>query len=83
LIYDFKGKYKIAPKFQTSASNRVSKNNEVTPDLTGQTETMSIIGEVKKGFPDNQEYWDDDIKQLEKYDDVLTGWPSRGVDPVP
>jgi hypothetical protein len=76
-IYDFKGKYKIAPKFQTSPSNRISKSTEVTPDVAGQTDTMSLVGEVKKDFPENQEYWDDDIKQLEKYDDVLSGWPVR------
>src|SRR5437773_709938 len=77
IIYDFKGKYKIAPKFQTSATNRVSTNTEVTPDIAAQTDSMSLAGEVKKGFPKNQEYWEDDIKQLQKYDDLLTGWPLR------
>lgn len=79
LKHDYNGEYKIGPKFQTSAANRISRDTEVTPDIAGQTQTMSIVGEVKKSFPENQDHWEDDIKQLEKYDDVLTGWPLKPV----
>src|SRR5258708_24272053 len=59
----------------TSSENRISPSNAVTPDCVVQfQEASGIVAEAKLGLPKNDGVWDDDIKQLEKYDDDLTGW---------
>jgi hypothetical protein len=60
---------------RTSGANRVSPENEVTPDLCiCDLEKNGIIGEVKRSFPRNHDYWIEDFKQLMKYDDKLSNW---------
>lgn len=62
-------------KFKTTALNRISPNNSVTPDLCIQLNSESaIIAEVKISFPKNQEHWIDDFNQLVSYDDNLANW---------
>lgn len=59
----------------SSKENRINPNNTVTPDLIVQmNDKYGIVGEVKIAFPENKEHWDDDFKQIQKYDDHLKGW---------
>ncbi len=54
----------------------------MTPDCVVQCDpSLGIVSEVKLGLPRETEYWDDDVQQVEKYDDDLTGWwtPSEKV----
>jgi hypothetical protein len=50
----------------------------VTPDIgiAYHREAESVLGEVKKSFPQNQSLWIDDFKQLMAYDENLQGWPT-------
>lgn len=60
---------------RTSSSNKISPNNEVTPDFCIQgSNNKGIVGEVKKSFPENRDFWMDDFKQLISYDDDLLNW---------
>lgn len=62
-------------RMQTSNLNKVSPGNVVTPDLIIQLdETKGVAAEVKISFPRNNDHWEDDFKQLLKYDDDLEGW---------
>ena len=48
----------------------------VTPDFGILLPTkFGVLGEVKKSFPQEQEYWRRTFEQLLKYDDDLSGWP--------
>jgi hypothetical protein len=68
-------KYEIGRRMTTSASNRVSRENVVTPDCVIQMcDSNGLVAEAKLGLPRNDQTWDEHIKQLEKYDDDLTGW---------
>jgi hypothetical protein len=50
----------------------------VTPDLGVLHSPMeeSVLGEVKKSFPQNEDLWMDDFRQLMSYDEDLGGWPT-------
>jgi len=62
-------------RMQTSSSNKISPNTEVTPDFCIQdSNNKGIVGEVKKSFPKKQDFWMDDFKQLMSYDDDLLNW---------
>lgn len=62
-------------RMKTSPTNRISPNDEVTPDFCIQDSSdKGIIGEVKKNFPKNRELWIDDFRQLMSYDDDLINW---------
>ncbi len=62
-------------RMKTSASNRITPDNEVTPDLCVQgPSNKGVVGEVKKSFPANQDLWKDDFAQLMSYDDDLLNW---------
>jgi hypothetical protein len=59
----------------TSAANRGSPDNDVTPDCVLQFgRTHGLVAEAKLGLPKDSGGWDKDIAQLEKYDDDLSGW---------
>lgn len=59
----------------TSAANRVSPSNTVTPDCVLQFDRASgLVAETKLSLPKSEQTWDRDIQQLEKYDDDLAGW---------
>jgi hypothetical protein len=70
---DFSGEAKIGKKMITSDKNLVSPNTEVTPDIVGQIKDYGLISEVKR----STEYLDKYLEQIRKYDDCLTGWPSK------
>ncbi len=62
-------------RMKTSSANKVSPDNTITPDLTIQVnEQNGVLAEVKISFPQNNEFWDDDFKQLLSYDDELENW---------
>jgi hypothetical protein len=68
-------KSEIGRRMTTSSSNRVSPNNKITPDCVIEIAKLhGIIAEVKLGLPRNEQVWDQDIEQLQKYDDDLAGW---------
>jgi hypothetical protein len=68
----------------TSAQNKVSPNNSVTPDITIEIgagklpKPHRIVGEVKVNLPKDQAYWRESADQLKKYDDDLSGWDNPG-----
>jgi hypothetical protein len=70
--------YSLGRKMCTSKENKISPNNDVTPDLVIQVEkNEAYICEVKSSLPINNALWNKYIAQLQKYDDVLTGWWSE------
>jgi len=65
----------IGRKMDTSGENRINPNDTVTPDLIVQLNKKNgIVGEVKIGFPVNQDFWKSDFDQIQKYDDKMKGW---------
>lgn len=67
-------------KFTTSASNRHSPTQGVTPDLAIVVESgYAVIAEAKLGFDADQALFEvrvnETVQQVEKYDDALIGWP--------
>lgn len=65
-------------RMRTSPSNRISPDNEVTPDFCiYDTSGKGVVGEVKKTFPENRDYWMDDFKQLMSYDDDFLNWMTK------
>ncbi len=59
----------------SSNNNRVSQSTTVTPDCVIQlTGEHGIVAELKASLCRDHENWKADIKQLEKYDDLLNGW---------
>lgn len=67
--------HEIGRRLETSTENRISPSNVVTPDCVVQFHgAQGLVAEGKLGLPKKTEAWDDDIKQLEKYDDDLLGW---------
>jgi hypothetical protein len=72
----FQGR-RFNPSPAKSFSQKGDKVDYVTPDIGILLPTMNgVIGEVKKSFPAKQKYWLKTFKQLMKYDDDLTGWPT-------
>ena len=62
-------------KMDTSANNRISPKNQVTPDVVIQPRAdLGYVVEAKKSLPNKTEEWDKYIEQLIKYDDELLGW---------
>lgn len=62
-------------RMTASAQNRVSPDQEVTPDLVAQKSgDYGIVAEGKKSLPRDQTRWERYVEQLLKYDDELTGW---------
>ncbi len=64
----------IGKKLKTTKNNKISPSNIVSPDIVSKNDLIGLITEVKKNLPTNKDYWNDDINQIEKYDDDLTGW---------
>lgn len=62
-------------RMKTSESNPLAPSREVTPDFCIQhPSNKGVVGEVKKSFPNNQDYWQDDFSQLMSYDDDFLNW---------
>lgn len=67
--------YGVGRRMTTSAENRVSREREVTPDCVVQLgDGTGFVTEAKLGLPKEENLWDDDVKQMQKYDDDLAGW---------
>ena len=67
-------------RFETSAKNRHSPNTAVHPDLAVlRSRSYGVIAEAKLGFNTDKPLFEkriqETVKQIEKYDDDLTGWP--------
>ena len=59
----------------TSSRNRESPSARVTPDCVIQLDmSQGIVAETKLGLSKNPTNWDQPMKQMQKYDDDLTGW---------
>ena len=52
----------------------------VTPDMMVQGSGLSIVVEIKAGFPSGARARQKIFEQLKKYDWRLAGWPERDVD---
>lgn len=68
--------------FRTSGSNRIRPNEDVSPDLAVVAKPCCcVIAEAKLGFDREEAAFGRRIletaEQLEKYDDVLSGWPDK------
>lgn len=80
IIYDGSTKkpdteFGFGRRMGTSATNPISPDNSVTPDLVVQgSATYGVVAEVKKSLSKNKSYWVDHADQLLKYDDDLLGW---------
>lgn len=67
--------YWLGRTMVTSASNRVSPNTSVTPDLLLQlSDGFGVIAEAKLALSRNGKYRLPRLKEIVKYDDDLTGW---------
>ena len=65
----------IGRRMTTSSDNYISPNSHITPDLVAQKSSQyGIVAEAKKSLGQNQSYWLRQLRQLRKYDDILTGW---------
>lgn len=71
--------YGIGRRLAVSPENRiVAAGTEVTPDCAIQmSPTHGILAEAKPGVTRLPAAWEDNIKQLQKYDDNLKGWWTR------
>lgn len=74
---ELKGKCLLGPKLKTSDQNVIIKNTNVTPDILMEINgspngLYQGIAEIKTDLPEDRNLWDEVIKQLKKYDDVLT-----------
>lgn len=69
--------YALGRRLETSSANKIAKNSTVTPDLIAVvTPKYGIVGEAKPSFHGTVKEREDDLNQLMKYDDELTGWPT-------
>lgn len=65
---------------RTSASNPVSPDTDVTPDveieapIPPEAARYRAVNEIKADLPKNHDYWEQDLRQLRKYDDELSNW---------
>lgn len=65
----------VGRRFTTSAANRLKPSVQVTPDAAVQLNSSAgVIAEAKPGVSRSVEVWKASLKQLEKYDDDLSGW---------
>jgi hypothetical protein len=68
-------RYEFGRRMTTSTANKISPSADVTPDCVVQTDPRrGLVAEAKLGLPKDEANWDDDIKQIQKYDDDLLGW---------
>lgn len=73
----FQGR-KLEPSPEKAINPEGHQIQYLTPDIGILLPSkIGIIGEVKKSFPSEQEYWIKTFEQLMSYDDNLKGWPSE------
>lgn len=77
LEHDYGFKSLIGKKLFTSPHNEISPSDSVTPDIVSKNDNFGIVTEVNKGFPSDMSLWEQDIKQVKKYDDDLKGWINK------
>ncbi|MGB2938016.1 MAG: hypothetical protein WBD05_07470 [Phycisphaerae bacterium] len=73
----------IGRRMETSASNRISPENTVTPDLVVRTApSHGVVAEAKLALAKTPANREEKLKQVQKYDDDLVGWdtPNEKVD---
>src|SRR3990172_1814147 len=67
-------KFGLGRRMSTSSSNRVSPNNDVTPDLVVQKGgSLHLVAEAKHSWSAEGD-WNESVQQVRKYDDDLSGW---------
>ena len=69
-------KYGIGCRMKTSIANRISPSRPATPDLIIVTPPRGMVAEAKLSFHGSVADCESDLKQLMKYDDDLSGWPT-------
>jgi hypothetical protein len=69
--------FSIGRRFKCSSTNGIHPDGEVTPDLAVvATSDYGILAEAKISFQGTPDSRRDDLRQLMKYDDDLSGWPT-------
>lgn len=64
----------VGRRMDTSSANTISPNNIITPDLVVQKQKhFRVVGEVKHSWAAVGD-WDENLRQMVKYDDDLVGW---------
>ncbi len=77
--YRLDNPYALGRRLETSPENAIAPESTITPDLIAVvTPKYGIVGEAKPSFHGTVEDRKDDLRQLMKYDDDLTGWPTVG-----
>jgi hypothetical protein len=68
---------RLTPSSDKAATAQGNVIDYVTPDLGVLLPTKTgVLGEVKLSFPKDRRLWSADFRQLMRYDDDLSGWPS-------
>lgn len=68
-------KASMGRRMETSNKNKVSPEEEITPDSIIQgNNNLGYVVEAKKSLPQNDAHWEGVVRQLIKYDDDLFGW---------
>jgi hypothetical protein len=69
-------KYSFGRKMRTSTNNKIETNIDITPDAVIQlNNNLGYVVEIKKDLCRDQNLWEEELKQLLKYDDdKLKGW---------
>jgi len=68
-------RYCLGRRMTTSVRNRVQPDTAVSPDLVIQSDdTYGIVAEARLRFPRDAQERVAKLRQLEKYDDDLSGW---------
>lgn len=67
--------FSFGRRMSTSPKNKILPNSQITPDVVIQlAKNLGYSVEAKYSMPKDPSHWEDDIKQLLKYDDTLQGW---------
>lgn len=65
----------IGRRMTTSRANRTAPDTDVTPDCIVQLgASAGLVAEAKPGVARSRAIWEENLKQLGKYDDNLRGW---------
>ena len=73
------GRAYFGASLDTSAQNRISPNRKVTPDLIiMRPPDCSILAEAKIGLPGKEAHRRERIREIQKYDDNLSGFEADG-----
>jgi len=70
ILHDYSGEAYICKVMRLSDS----QERKITPDLVAEIGDYSLVAEIKKSLPRDEEQWDKVSEQISKYDKVLLGW---------